>query len=415
MKNKLVKYALYLALILFPLGNILRFGFGNGLFIIVNDVLTLFLFISVIVAYLNKPRIIFKAKLTKPIMIFAGVGLLSLAVNLGRFDGKEIAISSLYLARWVAYSSFYFGILTLNKHEKKIIFRLMIYAGSVMVGLGLVQYLLYPNLRNLYYIGWDEHLNRMFGSFLDPNFAGAFFVLFMILISPFAYVSLLRKERKSIFYVLLLTASFFSLILTYSRSALLMLISSVFFFGVLMASYFRTSKKIIFGLASLVILLVVAGVIFSPRAFKTENTNLLRTSSIIARRDSAKEALNIIKENSVLGVGFNTYRYSKIDYGFKEKNLEDSNSGAGTDNSFLFILATTGAFGFVAYLYLTTKILRLGLDNLREGLLGQILVVSVLGLLVSSLSINSLFYIFFMEWLWILAGFTENQKSFDSA
>ena len=58
----------------------------------------------------------------------------------------------------------------------------MLISGSLIVLLGFIQLMFYPALRNLYYLGWDEHLYRMFSTFLDPNFAGAFFVLFTLFV-----------------------------------------------------------------------------------------------------------------------------------------------------------------------------------------------------------------------------------------
>ena len=56
---------------------------------------------------------------------------------------------------------------------------LLLFSGLVIVGLGFVQYFFYLGLRNLYYLGWDEHLSFIF-QLLDPNFAGAFPALFFI-------------------------------------------------------------------------------------------------------------------------------------------------------------------------------------------------------------------------------------------
>jgi len=52
----------------------------------------------------------------------------------------------------------------------------------------------------------------------------------------------------------------------------------------------------------------------------------------------------------VIGVGFNTFRYAQQDYGIFEIGETGGNSGAGTDSSFLLVLATTGVFGFLIFL-----------------------------------------------------------------
>ena len=46
--------------------------------------------------------------------------------------------------------------------------------GSLIIWFGILQYALVPDLRSLHILGWDDHLNRLAGSFLDPNFTGSF-------------------------------------------------------------------------------------------------------------------------------------------------------------------------------------------------------------------------------------------------
>jgi hypothetical protein len=100
-----------------------------------------------------------------------------------------------------------------------------------------------------------------------------------------------------------------------------------------------------------------------------------------------------------------------------------SHADAGTDNSFLFVLATTGVVGFFAYLWMWNSLLtHSGDPGSRSGMImhfrllvktpvGKLIVSSVLGLFVSALFINALFYPFLMGYMWILLGITAGERS----
>jgi len=160
----------------------------------------------------------------------------------------------------------------------------------------------------------------------------------------------------------------------------------------------------------LIILFIISAIMFAifSKNFYIENTNLLRIASSEARIDSAKNAIEIIKNNPILGVGFNSYRYAQIRYGFRQQTETiNSHADAGTDNSFLFVLATTGIIGFIAYMLFWKRLVRIAFNN-RTSTVGIITLSSVAGLFVNSLFINSLFFPLIMLWMWILMGLIEN-------
>ena len=97
--------------------------------------------------------------------------------------------------------------------------------------------------------------------------------------------------------------------------------------------------------------------------------------------------MKIIKEKPILGVGFNTLRYY-------QKNLPENQAGAGLDNSWLFVLATSGALGFLGYLGIWGK----ALNKFKNPLV----VSSLFALFVHAFFVNSLFYPWVMAWMWIL-------------
>jgi O-antigen ligase len=187
-----------------------------------------------------------------------------------------------------------------------------------------------------------------------------------------------------------------AIVLTYSRTALLMLLAGLVLFLILI----RRKKWII--LLAVVTVGLVA--ILSPR-FYLENTNLFRTASSKARLATAVESLQVAQKSPILGVGFDAYRYAQIQYGFrKAQTTYPSHADAGVDNSYLFVLATTGATGLVIYLYLWYFFLQktYGVYRQRKDGLSLLALCSIAAVLVSGLFINSLFYAPIMLWLWTL-------------
>lgn len=396
----LLKSLFFLFLISFPVAEIGKLQFKNGIGISINDIFLFLLIFSWIFFKLRfkKER---KYFLKKPILIFVSVGLISLILNFYNLTLETFLISFLYLVRFVSYVSLYFITKEFNSSTKNKISILLLFSGFITVLIGYVQYFYYPNLGNLIYLGWDEHLYRMFSSFLDPNFAGIFFVIYFIYTLVFVKNYLIRRNIYKLILVTLL--SFFTLIaiyLTYSRSALIMLFISIITFLIL-----NKKSKLIF----IVVLILSLMIFISPKSFKTEGTNLLRTVSSESRITSMKYGLYIFEKNPIFGVGFNAYRYAQNKYlGLNNIYWRTTHAGAGTDNSFIFVLATTGVVGFIAYLYLILNILNLAKSNLTKNRYSAVLFSSLSGLLISSIFINSFFYVFLLEWIFILAALTES-------
>lgn len=382
-------------LIFYPLGEIARFTFSDaaitaadlGVFLLV--ILWLFNFI------LKKRKIDhYYTSILVPILIFVFSALISLLVNFTSLNFSELLVSSLYLIRWIFYALLIFVVKEFDEQFKRKIIYLMLLGGGLIILGGYVQYFLYPDLRNLYYAGWDEHLYRMFSSFFDPNFAGSFFTLYFILA-----LGLFFKSKQKIM-IAVLALSVIAILLTFSRSAFIM-----FFVGSFIFLLLQKQKKLI---AGLVLLFVLSFILVSKTGLQSEGTNLLRTASAGARVDSLKNAITIFKDHPVFGVGFNSYRYAQRSYGFINEEKRPIHSGAGTDNSFLFVLATTGIFGFIAFLFLIYKILAFSYVSASKNPIALVLFVSLISLLFNSLFINTLFYPFIMMWIFLLIGITEN-------
>lgn len=414
MAKKVAAVLFVLSLLFFSFGEVARFQFGSGINLTLDSAGVFLLVLGWLIT--GRKKDIKNNFLTKPLVLFISISFLSLILNARLLTFPEFIISFLYLLRWVFYSLIIFIVISFNNPFKQKVPFIMIGAGIFIVVAGFAQYFLYPSLRNLIYLGWDEHLYRMFSTFLDPNFLGAFLVLNFILIlglflNGFPIPSKAGRQsgmtRTGILGVLG-AVNLIAVFLTYSRSALLMLFISLFMFLLL------GKKKLIF----MTLLILIFFVLILSTSKRSEGTNLLRWVSSEARLGSSLNTLSIIKDNFIFGVGFNSFRYAQIRYGFlegEEQNL--THAGAGTDNSFLFILATTGIVGFLPYLYLWVKILRFQFNIVKNGdlkhqkIFAVVIISSIVGIFVNSFFINSLFYPFIMQWLWILIGLNSKESN----
>ena len=186
-------------LFLFPLGEILRLDFANGVSLKPLDIGVGIIVVLWAIFKMAKKEKIKQKRVYVPILLFAGSGALSLLINYSNLTINQFFISLTYLVRWVAYAGIFFVVSDFDKEFKERILKLLIVIGSLIVASGYLQYIFYPNLRNLFYLGWDEHMYRIFSVFLDPNFAGAFFVLFFLFLINFQSQSIFLLQNLSLF------------------------------------------------------------------------------------------------------------------------------------------------------------------------------------------------------------------------
>lgn len=224
----------------------------------------------------------------------------------------DLLLSSLYTLRLLAYLALYF----LLKRSKLNIPRLIfLFSGLVTLVIGLAQYILLPDMRIFQYLGWDDHLNRLTLPHFDPTFTAA--MLALTLLSVPTLSSLLSP-------LILLT-----ILLTYSRSVWLSLIIT----GVISLKH----NKII--LVSSILLL--ASIFALPRRFG-EGTNLLRTYSLASRLESDLAYIQKYQWDLLIGRGFNTLILDS-------PPSDLPNHASSPNNSYLFLLTTTGLLGLVGW------------------------------------------------------------------
>lgn len=376
MNNGLGKTLFYAFLVTFPFGLLVRFRIATNIYITPQDIIVFLIFIATTLQVVKKRKLISSDKFILFQILFLATGGVSLIVNSFVHNEINLAVSSLYITRYISYLSLLnIGNLFSKTGDER---KTLVFIGLIFLAFGYLQYFFYYDLKYLYYLGWDNHLYRLFSTFMDPNFAGVFYSLFFI----FIFFTVLQFKIARSYRELVL--SFFTIIalyLTYSRTALITLLTGVI------------SIAILKGRLWILLLVLVAFSILLATLSDTsvEGLNPFRTASSIERVISLKEGWQIFTDNPLIGTGFNAYRYALLRHGFRNPTGASlSNADAGTDNSLLFVLSTSGVIGFtffaLSYFFLLKK---LYIERTKISVIPLCMIISFLA---ASLFLNVLFY-----------------------
>lgn len=378
-KKVFLKFAgplFFLYFILFPFGQLLRFGTEavtlNLIDVIVCLISGLFLF------FFFTQKNVETEEFTKPLLCFLGICAFTLLLGSLRISSVDTLDGTLYLLRFSAYFGLYFAGQIYFKDRSLVNYLFVV--GLFIFLFGVVQYILFPDLRSLAIYGWDEHYYRLAGTFLDPGFTGILLSLWVLLC-----LNKTIDKNKTYFFFAILGA--LAVMLTYSRASYLALIA-----GVLIISYLRRSVL----LPAILILVFVFSVVFISKP-QGEGGNLTRSSTIDARFLNYTNAQKIIIENPLFGIGFNLYRAYGIANGHASRSV---------DSSLLFVTATTGVAGLATLLYLLLEIVKASLRNHNF-----IFVASLGAVLIHSIFQNSFFYSFVLGWLLLILARGETRES----
>ena len=387
--DKLLLLPLILFIVAFPLGQLIRVEeiiAGGRVVIQPIDVIAALSVLFILPSKLRFPKIF------KYITNFILLALFSLVISLEYFNLHDVVIGSFYLARLVAYSGFFIYCTKILKDEniKIKVFNILIIAIIFSAILGWIQYFFFPDLRSLVYAGWDDHLYRLAGVYLDPGYTG--------LILTFGFLSTFTKYLKKAegYLIIILLFLLATIVYTYSRTSYLALLCGTTFLLIT----FRNNIKIFIAFLIIFISLVIS----LPRP-QSEGVKLERTNSVIAKAENYIETFNIIKKNPLFGVGYNNICFARIKY-FGVDNIY-SHSCYGSDSSPLFILATTGVVGFLFFINLVIRIAKL----ISPSLYSVSFAACGVALIVDSLFINSIFYAWVMGWLGIFLAMSVKKKS----
>jgi hypothetical protein len=383
-----MKTLLYLLLIIFPLGQLTRISTPiEEITVYPQDLLVLFITISLFFSILKNRDNFFnhfnKNQLGYWILGFFLIGLFSLCFNFNSFNQKHLIISSMYLFRWTLYSILYIPVQNLPKEEKKKILYFLIISIFVSVVLGLMQYFFWPDFRFMQALDWDPHFYRLVGPWFDPGFTALIYSIGLFLLLPY-----LKQKKFSL--ISLFSLFYIGLALTYARSGYLVYLTGITIYCL---------KKNYHKLLAVLFICAVCTFIFLPRPPKTEGVKLGRSETILARMKNYQQISKIAIDNPLFGTGFNSLRYTKKTEGLIDNNWKTTHSGAGADNSFLLIFATTGVTGLLIYLNLLGYVITSLKDCSNNFEL--VVLISIVTIIIHSFINNSLFY----PWVMVLGSF----------
>ncbi len=344
-------------------------------------------------AFRKKDRYV--PRLATPILAFATFSLISLIWNSQGLPFYILGFGLVYLLRWLAYAALYWASAG-SQYPSRVWDAALLTMGATIAVLGIGQYFLYPDLRNLYYLGWDPHFQRLFSTLLDPNFTGI-----IATVTALIFLSRLPIARTRVWSAIGLVISLVALALTYSRSSIIAFAVGVVVWGIMTGNK-KVMVSVTVGFIMVLLLLPHTG----------EGRNLLRTASSYARVGSAQQAITLIREKPLFGHGLNIFPFVMSRNSWIDETIP-SRAGAGIDTSVLFVGASTGIIGLLIYGWLLLRMYQLGRlafwKDTHNRSAVALYTATISAVLTHSLFINSLFYPWVMLWVWISTGSLEQR------
>lgn len=342
---------IFLFLLAFPFGQIIKVGNLNPI-----DAVVFFGAITAVVSGYKRPHIF--TYFNNFIFVALATWIFSFFV----FYSSSVIYGLFYLARLASY--FYFllyllNFVSLNPKHKGILKNSLLAVSVTSAIFGWIQFFWIPDIKPFFTYGWDEHLFRLVGTFLDPTFLGLIIVLGLL-------IAFSKKKRLISLFL------FVSLAFTYSRASYLAL-----FVGLAYLAFVK--KRILTFAVPFIALIIIA---LALPTSKNHSIEFFRTFSAIARVENYKTTLEIIKKSPIFGIGYNNMclAYNKF-VGYQSLS---SHACSGSDSSVLLITATMGLSGLFSFLTLANILWK----NL-EDLTAKAMMIS---LATHSLFSNSLFY-----------------------
>lgn len=280
---------------------------------------------------------------------WVGAGLLAAATT-----QSLTILPFLYLGRFAFYV-FALMTLALDLHTKTLsptqVFKGLLTYFALSIYFGFLQYLFIPDLRFLFFLGWDDHYYRLTSTLLDPGFTGLIFVLGYNM-ALYMHAKTKNTARRFSSYTLLFLSllAVLAIALTYSRASYLAL--GISLLGNLLIWWKKQAQVARFSLLMMVLFTVLVPVLPQPGG---EGVNLARTSTIIARTGSAQAELKQVNTPLELILGQGLFVQDNIDTSLYSQTI----SHAKQPDSWLVLLLTgTGVVGAGLFLLLLMQFLR---------------------------------------------------------
>ena len=361
----MVNFLFYLLFLFFSLGMLGRISFLDQQINGYGYELIMLLILFFLIAQKRLDPLVKAYKKNPYIFWFFLFILSSFFIGIKNYTPAENFVSFLYQIRLFFYFIFFFYVG--SQLPKKVIEFFIVITAVI----SLAQYFFYADLRNLIYQGWDPHLFRMFGTYLDTYVAVSIYGLI------FFY---LLFQKKTLLTKILLFCYLLFIVMTFSRLGYLAFLATLFLV------FLKDIKKfLVLALIGFVILFLL------PKPWG-EGVHLTRIFSINSRLLDYQKAVGIWQKSPIFGIGYNRIRYLKKDF--------VSHAGASFHSSFMIILATSGIFGLSLFLLALSKLAKTS----------TLSAVYLIFISLISLGDNSLLHPFVLFLLLSLIGFSLSRK-----
>lgn len=349
----LIKIGFWISLLCLIPGLLIRIPVGGAGILLLDVILPIFIGIWWIY------RLIIKRTIDLNTHFLLGMVFLLVATGswiYGAWDlaVKEKIISASYLIRFFSLISF--GLIARELYSTKqilppsqspihhlLFLNKLYWILFIIILIGYLQFYLFPDISDFSTVGgFDPHIGRFLGTWMDPNFVAGL-LGFWIPIMIGDWYSRNKSCRKRMLAVLILLC-LYAVFLTFSRSGYL-----AAGFGLVIFFFLRDPKVILIGTV-----IVMLGITLNPRAQKRvgelggtlANVLLQETDEIdptaSLRIISWGRTLTLWEKHPIFGIGYNTFRYKAAEEGIVE---EEYFSSGGSDSSLLTVLVTTGTVG----------------------------------------------------------------------
>jgi hypothetical protein len=196
----------------------------------------------------------------------------------------------LYAMRWIVNAITALGVVVQSApHQRTRLLIALCCVGWAWWVFGVTQLLLLPDARLLVLLGWDDHLFRMIGTMLDPNYLALLFVLWWW-VSEALRAQFNHKYFMTMFLQVAQACAVLGVMLTLSRSGFLAWVVSMGIGAVMV----RAQRKRFISLLMVVCLIAAWCSVYLP-SNQGEGLRIFRTASVQQRVRSALHVFNTLR------------------------------------------------------------------------------------------------------------------------
>jgi O-antigen ligase len=268
---------------------------------------------------------------------------------------------------------------------------------------GILQSAFLPKIAQMIYhdsrsFNWDEQGRRLVSTVLEPNIAGTMLMIGVLV--QVARITVGASVRWWRFLVL-----FTGLTLTISRSAAV----GMFFGMIVIVATQGLSRRFLKAMAVVGVLAALASPFLIRYLLAFNKFSLGEGSSAAERLNVWLQAIRVVSDYPLFGVGFNTYRYALEHYGVRIVGA----SSYAAEGGLLFIAALTGFVGLAVYCAMCWQVVARSRSIWRDATvpashrgLAIGTTAATVGVVFASTFVNALLATFIMEILWVLWALT---------